>query len=80
MWMQRTAVVWVIYSMTHSAFMIGLTMFAEQFPSFLFSLLGGVTADRHNRYKILLVTQSASMLQAILLTILISKVSELQNR
>lgn len=69
--MQRTAVVWVIYSMTHSAFMIGLTMFAEQFPSFLFSLLGGVTADRHNRYKILLVTQSASMLQAILLTILI---------
>lgn len=71
MWMQRTAVVWVIYSITHSAFMIGLTMFAEQFPSFLFSLLGGVTADRYNRYKILLVTQSASMLQAILLTILI---------
>lgn len=71
MWMQRTAVVWVIYSITHSAFMIGLTMFAEQFPSFLFSLLGGVTADRYNRYKILLVTQSASMLQAILLTLLI---------
>ncbi len=71
MWMQRTAVVWIIYSMTHSAFMIGFTMFAEQFPSFLISLLGGVTADRYNRYKILLVTQSASMLQAILLTILI---------
>lgn len=71
MWMQRTAVVWVIYSMTHSAFMIGLTMFAEQFPSFLFSLLGGVNADRYNRYKILLVTQSASMMQAIFLTLLI---------
>ncbi|HZI68446.1 MAG TPA: MFS transporter, partial [Hanamia sp.] len=37
-WMQRTAVVWVVYSMTHSAFMLGLTIFAEQFPSFLLSV------------------------------------------
>jgi MFS family permease len=71
MWMQRTAVIWVIYTITHSTFMLGLTMFAEQFPSFLFSLLGGIAADRHNRYKILLATQTASMIQAVLLTILI---------
>src|SRR5882757_4636688 len=38
-WMQRTAVVWVVYSITHSAFLIGVTIFAEQFPSFLFSIL-----------------------------------------
>jgi MFS family permease len=70
-WMQRTAVVWVIYTLTHSAFMLGFAIFAQQFPSFLFSLLGGIVADRYNRYKILLVTQTASMIQAILLAVLI---------
>lgn len=70
-WMQRTAVIWVIYSLTHSASMIGLAVFAQQFPSFLLSLFGGVVADRHNRHKILLITQTASMIQAILLAVLI---------
>ena len=70
-WMQRTAVIWVIYSLTHSAAMIGLAMFAQQFPSFLLSLAGGVVADRHSRYRILLITQAASMLQAILLAVLV---------
>ncbi len=70
-WMQRTAVIWVIYSLTHSASMIGFAVFAQQFPSFLLSLVGGVVADRYSRYKILLVTQTASMIQAILLAILI---------
>ncbi len=35
-WMQKTAVSWVIYSLTHSEFMLGLTLFASLFPSFLF--------------------------------------------
>src|ERR1700761_4395400 len=70
-WMQRTAVIWVIYSLTHSATMIGVAVFAQQFPSFLLSLVGGVIADRHSRYKILLITQVASMIQAILLAALI---------
>ena len=70
-WMQRTAVSWVIYSLTHSAFMLGLAVFAQQFPSFLLSLLGGIVSDRYNRYKILLITQTASMIQAVLLAILI---------
>jgi MFS family permease len=69
-WMQRTGVSWLVYSMTHSAFMLGLTIFASQFPSFLFSLMGGIVSDRYNRYKVLLLTQSASMLQAILLAVL----------
>ncbi|MFY0254649.1 MFS transporter [Chitinophaga sp. 30R24] len=70
-WMQRTAIIWVIYSLTHSAAMIGLAMFAQQFPSFLLSLAGGVVADRYSRYRILLITQTASMLQAILLAVLV---------
>jgi MFS family permease len=70
-WMQKTAVSWVIYTLTHSTFMLGLTLFASQFPSFLLSLIGGVVSDRYNRYKVLLITQVASLVQAVLLAILI---------
>ncbi|WP_344977504.1 MFS transporter [Compostibacter hankyongensis] len=69
-WMQRTAVVWVIYTLTHSSFMLGLTVFAEQFPSFLLSIFGGIAADRYDRYKIIKITQAASMVQASLLAVL----------
>ncbi len=70
-WMQKTAVSWVIYSVTHSKFMLGLSLFASMFPSFVFSFIGGATADRYNRYRLLLITQVASMVQAVLLTLLI---------
>jgi MFS family permease len=70
-YMQRIAVVWVIYSITHSAFLLGVTVFAEQFPSFLFSIAGGVAADRYDQYKIIRITQITSMIQAVLLAILI---------
>lgn len=69
-WMQRTGVSWVVYTMTHSTFMLGLTVFASQFPSFIFSLYGGILADRYNRYKILMWVQYAAMLQAVLLAVL----------
>ena len=70
-WMQRTAVYWLIYTKTHSAFMLGVAVFAAQFPSFLFSPLGGVVSDRYNRYRVLLTTQVASLIQAVLLTALV---------
>ena len=70
-WMQKTAVSWVIYSLTHSTFMLGLTLFASLFPSFLFSMIGGVVSDRYNRYRVLLTTQAASLVQAVLLAVLI---------
>lgn len=68
-WMQKTAVSWVIYSLTQSKFMLGLSVFATLFPTALFSIFGGITADRHNRFKILLMTQVLSLFQAILLTL-----------
>jgi MFS family permease len=68
-WMQKTAVTWMVYSMTHSAFMLGVTVFATQFPMFIFSLLGGITSDIYNRYRVLLITQVLSMIQAAVLTI-----------
>ena len=70
-WMQKTAVSWVIYSLTHSKFMLGVSVFATLFPSFTFSFIGGVVADRYDRYRLLLVTQLASMVQAVLLTIMV---------
>jgi MFS family permease len=70
-WIQRTAIYWIIYEMTQSAFMLGIAVFATQFPAFLFSLLGGAVADRYNKYKLLLLTQIASMIQAIFMTLLV---------
>ncbi len=51
--------------------MLGLTVFATMFPSFLFSFLGGVVADRYSKYKLLLLTQVVSMIQAVGLMVLI---------
>ncbi len=69
--MQRTAVVWVVYSMTNSAFLIGVTIFAEQFPSFLFSIPGGVAADRYDRHKIIKITQILSIIQSVLMALMV---------
>ena len=70
-WMQRTAVIWVVYTITHSPFWIGATIFAEQFPSFLFSFWGGVAADRYDRFKVIQITQLISIVQAVLLAVLV---------
>ncbi|HEY0299324.1 MAG TPA: MFS transporter [Arachidicoccus sp.] len=63
-WMQKVAVSWIVYRLTSSAFMLGLAMFANLIPSLLLSPYVGSFADRHNRYKILLITQILLMLQA----------------
>ena len=70
-WMQRTAVYWLVYEKTQSSFMLGAAVFAAQFPSFLFSIMGGVVSDRYNRYRVMMLTQVASLLQAVLLTTLV---------
>jgi MFS family permease len=70
-WMQRTAVYWIIFDQTNSSFMLGLVVFATQFPSFLFSPLGGVAADRYDRYRLTLITQTSLLVQAGLLASLV---------
>jgi MFS family permease len=70
-WMQRTAVSWVIYTQTHSAVMLGVSVFIQQFPSFLLSLAGGIVSDRYDRKKIFFITQSASLVQAAALWLLV---------
>ncbi len=70
-WMQRIAVSWLVYDLTHSAFMLGLVAFAGQIPVLILSPYAGAYVDRHSRYKTLLFTQVASMIQAGLLAIVV---------
>ena len=69
-WMQQIAVSWLVYSMTNSAFLLGLVGFSSQIATFLLAPLAGVIADRHHRYKLLIITQSLAMLQAVILYVL----------
>lgn len=70
-WMQRMAVSWLVYELTHSAFMLGLVAFAGLIPMLILSPYAGAYVDRHSRYKTLLSTQVASMIQAGLLATLV---------
>jgi MFS family permease len=70
-WMQRIAMPWLVYHMTGSALLLGVVSFAGQIPTFLLSPFAGVITDRFNRYKVLLITQIFSLVQAFLLAILV---------
>jgi MFS family permease len=69
-WMQIVAQSWLVYRLSHSAFLLALDQFLAGIPIFLFSLIGGVVADRVERRKILLASQYLQMTTAGLLTIL----------
>jgi predicted MFS family arabinose efflux permease len=70
-WMQIVAQGWLIYRLSHSAFYLALDQFLAGIPIFLFSLIGGVVADRIERRKILLMSQWVQMASAGTLTILV---------
>jgi predicted MFS family arabinose efflux permease len=70
-WMQIVAQGWLIYRLSHSSFLLGLDQFLAGIPIFLFSLLGGVVADRAERRKILMVSQYIQMASAGILTVLV---------
>ena len=69
-WMQSVAQGWLVYSLTHSPFLLGLTSFCAQVTVFFIAPFGGVIADRVDRRRMLMWTQSLSMAQAILLAVL----------
>jgi predicted MFS family arabinose efflux permease len=71
-WMQMVAQGWLIYRLSHSPFLLALDQFLAGIPIFLFSLLGGVVADRTERRKILLASQYVQMASAGTLTILVA--------
>ncbi|HZM13304.1 MAG TPA: MFS transporter [Bacteroidales bacterium] len=63
-WMQRIALSWLVYRMTGSEVLLGVVGFVAQIPSFLLAPVAGVLIDRWSRYRVLLVTQVISMIQA----------------
>ena len=69
-WIQRVALPWLVYELTGSVVLLGIVGFASQIPSFLLTSFAGVIIDRQNRYRILMITQVLSMIQALLLAIL----------
>ena len=69
-WMQSVAQGWLVYTLTKSAFSLGLVAVALSAPVLLFSLFGGVIADKVNRRQLLITTQTLSILPALLLAVL----------
>lgn len=68
--MQRIAMPWLVYHMTGSAFLLGVVSFAGQIPTFILAPVAGVLTDQFSRYRVLLITQVFSLLQAMILAVL----------
>jgi len=69
-WMQTVAQSWLVYRMTGSALLLGTVGFASQFPVFIMAPLGGIVADRHKRQRVVIGTQTTSMILAAILAVL----------
>ena len=69
-WMQNVAQAWLVYRMTHSELLLGTAWFCTQIPVFAFGALGGLAADRYSRHRLVVVTQTLSMFQALALAAL----------
>ena len=66
-WMQKVAQSWLVFDLTKSSFFLGLDDFFGQLPILLFTLVGGVIADRHDRRRLLLGSQYIQMTTAFIL-------------
>src|SRR3954463_6629789 len=68
--MQSVAESWLVYRLTGSSALLGFTSFATLVPVFLFATVGGIVADRVNRHRIIVATQTASMVFPLILAAL----------
>ena len=66
-WITTTATSWLVYRLTGSALLLGVVGFASQFPSFLLTPFAGIFVDRWNRHRLLVGTQTASMVISFVL-------------
>src|SRR5262245_47451084 len=69
-WMQSVAEAWLVYRLTGSAALLGVTSFCAQIPVFVLAPIGGTVADRLNRRHIMIVTQTVSMVLPFILSVL----------
>ncbi len=70
-WMQLTAQAWLVLQLTHSALLLGVVSLLQYLPVMIFSLYGGVLADRLPKRTLLLVTQSISLVQSAVMWLLV---------
>ena len=69
-WMQNVSQAWLVYRLTHSELLLGTAWFCSQIPVFALGPLGGLASDRYSRHKLVMLTQTLSMLQALALAVL----------
>jgi MFS family permease len=70
-WTQQVAMSWLVYRLTGSALLLGTVAFCNQIPMSFLAPFAGVVADRWNRKRLLLCTQTLSMIQALVLAALV---------
>ena len=70
-WMQKVAQSWLVFDLTNSSFYLGLDDFLGQLPILLFTMLGGVIADRYERRRLLIGSQYVQMATAFALAALV---------
>src|ERR1043166_6921896 len=69
-WITRVATSWLVCRLTGSELLRGVAGFAGQIPTLIFTPFAGVLVDRHDRRRILIITQALSLLQSALLAFL----------
>ena len=69
-WMQNIAQDWLVYRLTGSSLLLGTVAFVSQIPIFLLAPVAGIVADRWNRHRIVIATQTASLVLALTLATL----------
>jgi MFS family permease len=69
-WVQQIAMAWLVYRMTESAWLLGVTGFAGQIAILVLAPFGGLWADRFNRHRLLLITQGLSAIPPLVLAVL----------
>ncbi len=69
-WVQQIAMAWLVYRLTGSAWLLGVTGFAGQIAILFFAPFGGMWADRFDKHRLLLVTQGLSAVPAVVLALL----------
>src|SRR5690242_11867508 len=69
-WMQNVAQAWLVYRLTHSELLLGTAWFCTQIPVFALGSIGGLVSDRYSRWKLVTVTQTLSLVQALGLALL----------
>src|SRR5215467_15845543 len=69
-WMQTVAQSWLVNRLTHSELLLGTAWFCSQIAVFALGPLGGLAADRFSRRRVVIITQTLSMIQAFAMGLL----------